>query len=60
MSRRKHFEQIIERAKQSDWSNREAIITECERQILSIEKEAAEFNAKWRRLKEMKRNRKAA
>jgi hypothetical protein len=49
--RKAHYEQIIARANRSDWSNRDTIVAECRWHIEQIERQAAEFNAGWRRFK---------
>lgn len=55
-----HYQQVIERAKRHNWSNRDTIIAECRWHIEQIEKRAAEFNEKWARLKQLKKSRAAA
>jgi hypothetical protein len=50
--RKAHYEQIIARANRSDWSNRDTIVAECRWHIEQIERQAAEFNAGWRRFKQ--------
>ena len=54
---KQHYQQIIERAKRFNWSNRDTIIAECRWHIEQIEKRTAEFNENWARLKQLKRSR---
>lgn len=49
-----HYQQVIERAKRHNWSNRDTIIAECRWHIEQIEKRATEFNKRWARLKQLK------
>ena len=51
----KHYEQVIERARRNNPSNRYTIIAECRWHIEQIEAEAEKFNAAWARLRKMKR-----
>lgn len=51
----KHYEQVIERARRNNPSNRDDIIAECRWHIEQIEAEYKKFNASWARLKQIKR-----
>lgn len=55
-----HYRRVIARAERSDWGNRDAIIAECKWHIEQLDKQAAEFNEKWSRLKQLKKSRAAA
>lgn len=60
MSKVKHYEQIIDRARRTNPSNRDSIIAECRWHIEQIQAEADAFNESWARMKQIKNARKEA